>query len=265
LSARLASKYLQVPVSLIADKDTIANIHNNFSSSKLPFDKIIEVSKPQQDNKRRLRLSPDPKTLLDFINGNRSSVWYLTPYDRTLVIDSDFLIFSDTLGKYWNDPHELLITPGMLNLQENNHSPREYPISEYTINQLWATNIMFTKSEETKILFDLVDYIKDNYEYFSYLYEFNNAMFRNDYAFSIACHIMSAYGLEPCYGNLPIPLWFIDTDDIFDIKDNGQISFLVKDMQDNFYITRALGQDVHIMNKHAILSNIPKLMELAND
>ena len=260
LSARLAIKYLNVPVSLISDRQTILDVHSKYSA--LPFDQIIEVAAPIKDNQRRLN-----GEIKDFINSNRSSVWDLTPYDRTLVIDSDFLIFSDELSKYWNNHHDFLITPGMMNLQESTIAAAEYPISPYSINMLWATNIMFTKNATTKMLFDLVAYIRQEYKYYAELYDFDHSQFRNDFAFSLACHIMSAYGLDQWQGDLPIPAFFLDTAEIVNIKENGQITFLSKDLTklNNYLVIRSKDQDVHIMNKHSILSNINQLLELADE
>lgn len=249
LAARLAIKHLGVPVSLVTDKQTLVNINTNFDH--LPFDQIFEVDKPSNKNKRMLG-----GETLDFINGNRNTAWHLTPYDRTLIIDTDFLIFSNTLNKYWELPEEFLICAGMINYRD----PEHYLISKYSIPMLWATNIMFTKSAETKILFDLVDYIKQEYLYYSGLYEYDPRQFRNDFAFSIACHIMSAHGLEQWHGELPSPIMYKDTDLLIK-NDNGKFVFLIDGATK--YLTKCHGQDIHMMNKRDILKNLDTLLELA--
>lgn len=256
LAARLAKKHLRVPVSLISDRDTIASIQQNFTN--LPFEHIIEIPKPTVTNIRFM----GGKTL-DFINSSRSSAYDLTPYDRTLLIDSDFLIFSDQLGKFWDLEQDFLITPGMLEITKN-INPAGYRISPNTIEMLWATNIMFSKTPEVKLIFDLVEYIKQEYEYFSHLYEFDAVQFRNDYAFSIACHILSGHGCDPVHGTLPIPVFYIDKDRIVDIQSNDQITFLV-DNSSNPIVSKCQGQDVHIMNKRDLLDHLDRLMELANE
>ena len=48
-----------------------------------------------------------------FINSNRASVWDLTPYDRTLLIDSDFLIMSNRLNEYWDADTNVMLSPSM--------------------------------------------------------------------------------------------------------------------------------------------------------
>jgi hypothetical protein len=258
LAAKLAHKHLNVPISLVADSQTISSIHANFNDH--PFDSVIEVPKPITNNRRNLA-----GTNIGFINANRASAWELTPYDRTLLLDSDFLIFSDTLNKYWNAPYDFLITPGMLDLLEKKDA-KAYKISPYTIDMLWATNIMFTKNESTKILFDLVEHIRSEYEYYAHLYEFNKDQYRNDYAFSIACHILSDHGLSQYHGELAVPLLFKDSDELIEVKENGQLTFLMQEPQNqkNYILTKAKDQDVHIMNKYSLLDNLPKLLELAD-
>jgi len=265
LAACLVNRYLNVPISLISDYDTINDIKTKFS--KLPFDQIIKVEKPNSTNKRTLTSDNNKKETVSFINSNRSSVWDLTPYERTLVIDSDFLIFSSDLAKYWDDDHEFLIAPGMNDFLQRDISPTEYEISQYSIKMLWATTMMFTKSETTKILFDLVGYIREEYQYFANLYEFDHTSFRNDYAFSIACHIMSAHGLDKWHGDLPVPTMINDTDEIIDIKSNGQLTLLCKDFfkSDTYLLLKSQGQDLHIINKKTILDNLEKLLGLADE
>jgi hypothetical protein len=259
LAAKLAIKHLKVPVSLVTDQSTLDSINSKFDGP-LPFDQIILVDRPLATNFRKLK---GIDGLVEFNNGNRSSAWDLTPYDRTLVIDTDFLIFSDRLNQYWDSSYDFLITPGMLELQEELVSAKEHKLSDTTINLLWATNIMFTKCPETKLIFDLVNYIRQEYQYYANLYDFYGGQFRNDFAFSIACHILSGHGGDPIYGELPVPLFFIDSDNILDVKENGQINFLIQTRRLEPLLVRTLDQDVHIMNKQSILDNLEKFMRLA--
>lgn len=261
LAAALVKKYLNVPVSLVSDKETIKDINLKFTHT--PFENIIEIEKTNEGNQRRLydKNSKDYK-LFNFINGNRHSAYNLTPYDRTLVIDTDFLVFSDNLSKYW-DYDDFFINPGMLLLQDEYIAPREHKVGPYSIDMLWATNIVFSKNEETKILFDLVEYIKQEYYYYSNLYEFHSGQYRNDFAFSIACHIMSGHGVDLWHRELPIPLFFDDKCEILKVKDNGDIVFLIE-KQDTHILAKSCNQDVHIMNKSSLLDNLDQLLKLAD-
>ena len=285
LSARLATKHLDIPVSLVTDSVTLENIKTKFD--QLPFDQIILINLPNSNNIRFLtdhsvlaanlamtRLGlPDNlkfkqnmlKEQISFINDSRVLAYDLTPYDQTLVFDTDFLIFSNRLNKYWDSTYDFLISPGMLNLQENTIAPDQYQINDYTIDQLWATTFIFSKTEETRIFFNLLKYIKEQYNYFAHLYNFEPRQYRNDFAFSVACHIIGGHGAEQWHGLLPCPLFFTDDDSIIDIKDNGQLTFLLGDTARlyDFLLAKSVNQDVHVMNKRNILANLDRLLELA--
>ena len=262
VAASMAQKHLKVPVSIVTDSKTLEAINNNFDS--LPFDQIILTDTPSSDNKRVLNDGQRSKNLISFVNGNRSSAYELTPYDRTLIIDSDFLILSNKLSQYWDTDYSFLISPGMTDLTQLDNNPKDYFISNYSIKLLWATTIMFTKNEESKLLFDLVLHIKENYSYYAALYHFDPVHYRNDYAFSVACHILGGYGQDQWHGELPCPVFIRDVDDIHTVTEN-QITFVLKDYTKtgNSLIARTRDQDVHIMNKHSILTHLTELLTLA--
>ena len=59
---------------------------------------------------------------------------------------------------------------------------------------VWATLIFFRKGARSKSVFDMVGYIKKNYDYFCNLYRIDFKNFRNDYAFAIA--LQQLYGFK---------------------------------------------------------------------
>jgi hypothetical protein len=262
LAAKLAVKHLAVPVSLVTDQTTLDNIHRSFD--QLPFDQIILVDKPKADNKRYLS-NGDDSEIVEFINSNRSTAYSLTPYDRTLLLDTDFLILSNSLSRFWNDASDFLITVQMIDLTYLGHNQRHSKLSQYSIDMLWATNIMFTKNEQTKLIFDLVEHIKEHYHYYGRLYDFDSTQYRNDFAFSVACHILGGHGSEKCYSELPSPIFIRDVDQLINVNAD-QLTFLLKDynIPDNYNLLKTVGQDVHMMNKRCLLDNLDRLMELAN-
>lgn len=263
LAAKLAICQLSVPVSLITDQQTLDDMNSKFD--QLPFDQIIIVDRPQTKNSRSLA-NGDQRQNISFINSNRATVYDLTPYNRTLLIDTDFLILSPSLGRFWNDANQFLITPQMIDLTYLGAESLDFNISQYSIQTLWATNIMFSKTPEVKILFDLVEYIKENYEYYAGVYEFAKQQYRNDFAFSVACHIMSAHGSDPWWSPLPSPIFIRDVNVLHQIKDRA-LTFLIKDYnkQDNWVLLTTENQDLHFMNKVNLLEHIDALMELTND
>jgi hypothetical protein len=130
---------------------------------------------------------------------------------------------------------------------------------------VWATNIMFTKNQQTKLIFDLVEHVKENYRYYGRLYDFDSTQYRNDFAFSVACHILSGHGCDKCYDTLPSPIFIRDVDQLIDVN-SDRLLFLLKDYNkpDNYNLLKTAGQDIHLMNKRCLLENLDKLLELSN-
>ena len=262
ISGGLAKKYLNVPVSLITDKFTVDWMKNSQSYELAVeiFEHIIIVEKPETNNSRRLYDGSNNSTI-PFINSNRSSAWDLTPYDRTLLIDSDFLIFSDRLSKYWNVDSDLMIGESIRDIYNNNRlGYHDRYISDVGIKLYWATTVMFTKNIKTKIFFELVKHIKDNYQYYADAYRFDSKQFRNDIAFSIAKHILNGFEQNNTE-ELPPVLTLLDKDILHSV--GNKLTILVSPKLDSNFCAAAIdGIDIHIMNKQSIIRNKDALLEL---
>lgn len=264
VSGHLAGKYLQVPVSLITDKFTIQWMKQSkiYQKAKLVFDKIIEIEKPVTDNQRNLHDGVENK-LVPFINSNRYSAYELTPYDRTLLIDSDFLIFSNTLENYWDVDSDILISSAINDIYDQKRlGYHDRYISDTGIHLYWATTVMFSKSEYSKTFFNLVDQIRENYQYYSDLFRFDSRQYRNDIAFSIAKHILDGYKTD-ITSSLPPVLSTLDKDVLLDVSTSGKLTMLVSPNLDSNYIAASVNNvDIHVMNKQSLIRQSDKLLEI---
>lgn len=264
VSGHLAGKYLQVPVSLITDKFTIQWMKQSkiYQKAKSVFDKIIEIEKPVTDNQRNLHDGVENK-LVPFINSNRYSAYELTPYDRTLLIDSDFLIFSNTLENYWDVDSDILISSAINDIYDQKRlGYHDRYISDTGIHLYWATTVMFSKSEYSKTFFNLVDQIRENYQYYSDLFRFDSRQYRNDIAFSIAKHILDGYETD-ITSSLPPVLSMLDKDVLLDVSTSGKLTMLVSPNLDSNYIAASVNNvDIHVMNKQSLIRQSDKLLEI---
>jgi hypothetical protein len=136
-------------------------------------------------------------------------------------------------------------------------------VSETGIKMNWATTVMFSKDEESRLFFNLVSHIKENYKYYADLYRFDSRQYRNDISFSVAKHILNGFEYESV-GNLPSILTVIDTDMLVDVNDSGSLKFALADPknQGNYFLCATKDQDVHIMNKQSIIRQYDKLRDL---
>ena len=178
------------------------------------------------------------------------------------MIDADYLTLTDTLSNYWDVDSDLLVSSKYNDIQGSERiGYLDTHISETGVEMLWATTVMFTKNETTKMFFDLVAHVREKYKMYSDIYRFNPIIFRNDIAFSIARHIMNGYQKieEP---NLPDIFSTIDKDVLVDVN-NSRLKFLIaQNNSDDYIATTVSNKDVHVMNKFSIMRNYDRLMEL---
>ena len=263
IAGGLAKKNLNKPVSLVTDQSTVDWMieSNLYEKATNIFDKIILTDRPNNYNQRVLHDGADNE-LVPFINSDRCTAWYLTPYDRTLLIDSDFFVLSKNLNEYWNVDQDILIGSGINDIYgEERLGYHDRYISDTGIKLYWATTVMFSKNDVSKCFFDTVTHIKENYQYYSDLYRFDSRQYRNDISFSIAKHIFDGFETDKNL-SLPAILTTLDRDTLIDVK-NNKFTFLINYNLDNNFCASSLSEiDVHIMNKQSICRNKDKLLEL---
>jgi hypothetical protein len=264
ISGGLAKKHLDVPVSLITDSTTETWMKESgvYQKAVEVFDKIILVEKPKTSNSRRLHDGDSNKTV-PFVNTNRNSVWDLTPYDRTLLLDSDFLIFSDRLNEYWEVDSDFLIAGSAQDIYDQKRlGYHDRYVSDTGVHMFWATTVMFTKNNRSKSLFDMIAYVKQNYEYYADIFRFDHRQYRNDIAFSVAKHILDGFTTDITM-TLPPLLTALDKDILVTVNDSGKLTFLVTPTSDSSFCAATIkNMDLHIMNKQSIIRNAESLLKL---
>lgn len=246
-SAIRINQHLGIPVSLITDiKSWVEDTYPDH-----PFDNIIEIPNDTVIQKKHFHDGTLSSHKLEWKNQLRSSVYDLTPYDRTLVVDSDYLLNSDILKSALDNEYDFQIYRNSFDLAGWRNNSEFVRINQYSILFYWATVFIFNKNTITENFFNLVAYIKANWLYFRNLYSIESSIFRNDFAFSIAIHIMN----EKTAGNFAVELpgimtYITDRDFLVTIKDTS-IQFLLekKDHPGEYIASKTQGLDVHVMNK----------------
>lgn len=265
ISAGLAKKHLNIPVTLVSDDTTIAWMKQSgiYNKAVEVFDQIIKVDKPTTTNTRRLHDGVENTKTVPFVNSNRSGAWDLTPYDRTLLLDCDYFIFSDRLSEYFSVDEDVLISTAINDIYGSTRvGYHDRYVSDTGVQLYWATNVIFTKNERSKSFFDMVTYVKDNYEYYSDLFRFDPRQYRNDISFSVAKHILSGFETESKL-ELPPVLTAIDKDILHSVDSSGKLTFLITPTLNSNYCAAAIrNQDIHIMNKQSVVRHAAALLEL---
>lgn len=259
---------LGVPVTLVTDEGTLGwgtkSLGEEFVNKC--FEKIITVKKEHTyDNSRSYNDTSFTSKSLQFYNCNHWEAYDLSPYEETLFIDADYLIMSDALKNCWGSYDDVMINKHIFN-PGTPDAPYVRNIDDFGIKLYWATVIYFKKTDFSKFLFSIVKHIQENYIYYRELYYFSNGMFRNDYAFSIAIHMLNGFSeTESVINELPIPglLMSWDNHDIKEVNGLNDITlYCEKEEKGKYLLTRLKKQDVHIMNKWAINRVSDKLIEI---
>jgi hypothetical protein len=216
-SARLINHALNLPVTIISDSD----VDNQFKNVRTGY-----------ANGTTWR------------NGDRYRAYELSPYDETVLLDTDYLMLDDSLLK-------ILDTTVDYRLMHYNQSPRQSMtgnMGEMSLDYVWATAITFNRTDKTKMLFDLVGRIQRNYSYYRKLYNLRERNFRNDYAFAIANNILNGYTTDRSQ-SIPWSMLTLDQP-ITSIEVKGNM--LVVREQTAHIISK---QNIHVMDKDYLQSS----------
>jgi hypothetical protein len=248
-SAQQIKRYLDIPVSLATDSKGWLNK----AYPDHPFDKIIDIDFGASQYKKFYDGALSSKNV-EWKNFTRDTVCSLTPYDRTLVIDSDYIINSDSLKAAFYNNNNFQIYRQSIDLAEWRDMQEFTRINQYSIPFYWATAFVFQKNYITEAFFNLVAYIRAEWTYFRALYEIESSLFRNDFAFSIAIHIMNGKTNGEFAVELPGRMTFIKDRDLLVSMDGDKMKFLVekKDYSGQYTLVKTTGIDVHVMNKNSL-------------
>lgn len=239
--ARRCHTHLGRPVSVITS--TPEQIKN-----PQIFDKIISIADNQADNVRKFYNGLE-ETNSQWKNYSRADAWQLTPYAETLVIDVDYFLYTDVLNYCFNQPNDLVIAKTSQDLSYWRDSSEFKYLGLTQLDFYWATVFFFRKNADTKIFFDLVSHIKDNWTFYKQRYQFSSRLYRNDFSFTIAVHL-----LKDLVTDLPFDLHYItDRDIIISISEEFCKALIQRRSKSNEYIISDIrGIDLHIMNKLAL-------------
>lgn len=179
-TAKRIGHFLNLPVTLVSDEASVPE-----ECEDGVWDKIIKVV-PDRDNFRDWGM---------WINKGRYMAYELSPYDETILLDVDYIINSTKLLTLFDIDTEFcchnrtsfLMHPG---------APQEI-LSAYSYETLWATVVMFRKSERAKHIFQCLEMVQKNYDHYANIHNFIAGVYRNDYALTLALRIVNGHGSSP--------------------------------------------------------------------
>lgn len=230
------------------------------------FDHVI-IDEPLKDQKM-LRKFNDTRyaSFTDkYYNLNRVHAYSASPFEETLLLDTDYLVLDNTFDLCWGSVEEVMCNTKTMDLDyQMNGFGDDNHLNEMGIPLYWATALYFRKTEQAKLLFELIEFIRDNYEYYQYLYNFKHSgYFRNDFALSIAIHMTNNCMVYGSIKPLPVDRMVVSLEhDEMNSFDNGKPIFTTESDIGTFRMRRAIG-NVHVMNKRSILRHMDEIIRYA--
>jgi hypothetical protein len=181
--AERVKRWLDIPVAVVTN--------NPAAENETVFEHVIYAD-PLGENSRWFG---DLKDHVTWHNGNRVDAYNLSPWDQTIVLDADFVINSNQLGRVLDSPQDFMCFRSAYNLARPEQQFLD-TFGNYKFPMYWATVMMFRKSNTAQYIFDSMQMIRENWKHYRDLYQIPQTTYRNDYALSIALGIVSGQTLK---------------------------------------------------------------------
>jgi hypothetical protein len=178
--AKRARKYLDLPTTIITDQITL----DSNGAKHFKFDHTVVVE-PDRNNYIKKAT---------WINKGRFRVHDLTPYDDTIVLDTDYMINSSRLLEVFKQPTDFCCYRSAKYFFSSEPNEMTGP---YSLPTYWATVMRFQKTQRTREIFKMVEMIQNNYPYYAELHGFLPYTYRNDYAITLALHTVNGHIEDP--------------------------------------------------------------------
>ena len=242
VAAQLIRWHLQIPVTLVTDTSVVS----------AAFDSII-VDEYKGENRRVFRM-PNETLTVEWKNRGRWRARELSPYNRTLLVDADYIVRTPYLKTVLDSSAEFACYKHAYDVMQKDKLASDALISRSSIEMWWATVVVWNKdSVLANTVFDLWQIVAEHWDYYAHLYSFKASVFRNDFALSIAVHL--ATGMHTAaHDSINIPHGLPSLSSTDTVLSATPSKLVVADDANR----NAVYTDLHIMNKHAFTPKIIK-------
>ena len=235
-SAERIRRHLDIPVAVVTNAPDRAR-------ACAAIDRVIEAV-PESGGTRYFE---DYQSTVTWHNAGRVDAYALSPWDRTLVLDADYVVASTDLKTLFNCNTDFMCHKTAVNLAGGHPLTGLNVFGRYNIPMSWATVMMFRRSNTAQYIFDCMNMIRDNWQHYRDLYGIDKKTYRNDFALTIAIGIVS--GHTGSVDQIPWPLMTVMPDTV--LTSNGPDYYTINYMDsDQKHKTLGwAGMDFHAMGK----------------
>jgi len=267
VNALLVKRHLGVPVCVVTDQESydygVKSMGEEIINKAISTIKFVNTDYGfRRGNTKIYRDTIHRQKKLPFYNLNRCDAYELSPFDQTLLIDTDYLILSDTLNACWDNKNTFMMNYEWQDVNHNRILDLDR-ISEASITMYWATVVYFTRDEYSENFFTLCDHIREHHDYYRGLYKWSETIYRNDYVFSIAAHMINGL-TDKAVSQLPTKLYkTFDFDDIHSANSDSELILYTEKSSTpgDYLLCKWSNMDLHVMNKWAINRVCDQIME----
>lgn len=234
--ARNVHRHLDIPVAVVTNAPERARTYSG-------IDRVIEAV-PESGGTRWFE---DYQSVVTWHNAGRVDAYSLSPWDRTLVLDADYVVASSALKPILEYDTDFMCYKTAMNLATAQPMAGLNVFGRHDLPMYWATVMMFRKSNAAQYIFDCMTMIKQNWQHYRDLYGIDKATYRNDFALTIALGIVNGHTDQ--VDVIPWPLLTVMPDtELSEVEqDHYKVTFT-----DSSHRLRALswsGTDFHAMGK----------------
>jgi hypothetical protein len=179
--ARNIRRHLNIPVAVVTGRAGTSTVEG--------FDHVIYAD-PKAGGTRYFQ---DYDATVTWHNAGRVDAYSLSPWDRTLVLDADYVVASPALRNVINTDRDFMCYRWATDMTTGRELAALNTFGRYQMPMRWATVMMFRRSNTAQYIFDCMQMIQDNWQHYRDLYAIDKSTYRNDFALSIALGIVSGH------------------------------------------------------------------------
>lgn len=205
-------------------------------------------------------------------NRTRPNAYKDSIYDETVLIDVDFIFQDNFLDSVWNSENSVMLSKKTIPLvtratAKKTNLPEEEMVSNFTIPLHWATIVYFKRDQFAKEYFDKINQIHENYLYYRTLYQIDESEYRNDYAFSIALHLMNGCVIPGPEYELPSKFIITSTMDHIYRIDKSSTKFILhtRTWPAPWHLFNLKQISYHCLNKVSLLMKYEQFLDVYAD
>ena len=266
ISALTAKHHLNRPVCLITTQHDyevfLSDLDGHADLIEKTFDHVrfINIDKMECNNKI-YNNGKSESFNLTYKNRMQTHCYDYSPFESTIVLDSDYLVMSDQLNSVWDSAYDFAANYKCMEIGlDDTYVQQTYGNNMQT---LWSTVMFFRKTPWCDVFFGLVAFIREHWRYYYNLYGIRSSFYRNDYVMGIAHHIINGYRSASTVApisNMGISI-LLDRSHIVDMPEKDRLILLIDDTEKNPTLMSWSSMDIHIQNKWAMSNLYEKVIQ----